>query len=134
MTGSRRESRTAQDRPSSEETPNFTEPSAWVVPPMAEPKRLNQAVLVGVCRGRRARRNVELREDVAHVPVDRLLAQEQLFRDRLVGLAAGDEAQHLELARRQTMRPRRRTLLGDRVQAREFRRGSQALEHFPSSV
>ena len=38
--------------------------------------------------------------------IDGLLAQEQLAGDRLVGLAGGDQAQHLQLTTRQAMRAR----------------------------
>ncbi len=65
--------------------------------------RSDELVLVRVGRGGRARRNIQLGENVAHVPVDGLLAQGQLGGDRLVRLAGGDEAQHLQLARRQPM-------------------------------
>src|SRR5262245_25093468 len=77
--------------------PNFTAAANWVVLP-------NEVVLVRPGGRGRARRHVELYEDVAQVPVDRLLAQEQLAGNRLVGLARGDEPQHLELARAQAVR------------------------------
>src|SRR5262245_34653101 len=87
--------------------PNFTAAANWVVLP-------NEAVLVRPGSRGRARRHVELHEDVAHVPVDRLLAQEELAGDRLVGLARGDEPQHLELARAEAVSVRRRTRVGGR--------------------
>src|SRR5262245_563244 len=59
---------------------------------------LYELVLVSECRSGGARNYVRLREDVADVPVDGLLAQRQLTRNRLVGLAARDQAQHLQLA------------------------------------
>ena len=84
-----------------------------------------QLVVVGVGGGGGPRRNVELVEDVAHVPVDRPLAQEQLGRDGLVGLAGGDQAKHLKLARREPMWCDRRCALAERVEPSKVRRGSQ---------
>ena len=46
----------------------------------------------------------ELGEDVAHVPGDRLLAQEQVGGDGAVRPAGGDQPQYLELARGQPVR------------------------------
>ena len=73
----------------------------------AMPEKLNTAVaVVGIDIGknsfhvvglddRGARRNVDLDEDVADVAVDGPFADEQLLRNRLVGLAGGDQAQGL---------------------------------------
>ena len=47
--------------------------------------------------GLRAALKVELREDGADVVLDRLVGQEDLGRDLLVGLALGDEQQDLLL-------------------------------------
>ena len=58
-------------------------------------------MLVGVGGRGGARRDAELVEDVAEMAIDRLLAELQLLRDRLVGLAGGDEAEHLDLAPRE---------------------------------
>ncbi len=45
-----------------------------------------------------ARRHVELAEQVAHVALDRLQAEEQLGGDLGVGPAVHDQPRHLELA------------------------------------
>ena len=68
---------------------------------LASPGESEQLVPVGEGRGSRAGVNVDLREDVAHMPIDRLLAQEQLFRDRAIGLPAREQAQHVELSWRE---------------------------------
>src|SRR3954470_1530410 len=65
----------------------------WVISPTRD-----EAVLVGERRCRGARRDTQLREDVAHVTVDGPLAEHELDRDRLVRVARGDQSQHLELA------------------------------------
>src|SRR5262249_59305642 len=52
-----------------------------------------------------ARRDAELDEDVAHVRLDRLLAEVERARDLAVRLAFGDECRDLELARRQRRAP-----------------------------
>src|SRR5712671_4012286 len=77
--------------------PNFTPRTKWVVLP-------KEPVLIrpGGCRG--AGGHVQLDEDVAHVPIDRLLTQEQLAGDGFVGLTRGDEQQYLEFARAETVR------------------------------
>src|SRR5512145_2714034 len=67
--------------------------SAWVV--LCRPA--GQPVLVGPGGGRGPRRDAELGEDVAQVPGDGLVADEQLGRDLAVGPAPGHEPQHLGL-------------------------------------
>src|SRR4029450_2555034 len=62
---------------------------------------LDEAVLVRKGRGGGACTTFELGEDVAQVPVDRLLAESELARDRLVRPAARDQPKHLQLASRQ---------------------------------
>jgi hypothetical protein len=74
----------------SEGLPNFVTIPKWVVLP-------NEAVLV--CPGCRcgASRDVQLDEDVAHVAIDGLFAQEKLARYGLVGFAFRDEPLHFLL-------------------------------------
>src|SRR5262245_29552144 len=73
----------------------------------------HEVVLVREGRGGGPRGDVRLVENVADVPVDGLLAEEQLLRDRLVGLAGGDQAQDLKLAGGEPARgARRRGLVG----------------------
>src|SRR4051812_39987407 len=98
---------------------------AWVIPPSPE-RGSDEIVLVGVSGRRGARGDVELDEDIADVAVDGLLAEHEFAGDRLVGLAGGDEAQHLQLARRQSVRRRRRGV-GMRSEKREVRRRSEFL-------
>src|SRR5215211_3116955 len=66
----------------------------WVVPcsGSADP------VLERVRRGGGARADAELGEDVADVPFDGLLAEEQLGGDRPVAVARRNQREHLELA------------------------------------
>lgn len=52
-------------------------------------------VLVGV------RRDVELAEDAADVGFDRLAFHDELITDSAVGLALGDQREHLALSRRE---------------------------------
>src|SRR6266542_7140988 len=87
-----------------------------------------KAVLVRVCGERRARREAELAEDVAHMPSDRLLTDDQLRRDRAVRLSRRHERQDLELAWRESVRSRRP---GSREGAQAIRvpRGMELLEH-----
>src|SRR5215203_3576598 len=58
----------------------------------------DDAVLVGVGRGRSTRGNAELREDVAHMPVHGPHAEDKFCGDRLVRRPGRELAQHLELA------------------------------------
>ena len=60
---------------------------------------LEKLVFVGVRRGSRSRGQVEFVEDVAQVPFDGPLADEELRCDLPVGLARRDQPQHLDLAR-----------------------------------
>src|SRR6187431_680188 len=87
--------------------PNFASLPKWVVLP-------NEAVLIRPGRRRGARGHVQLDEDVAHMPIDRLLAQEKRVGDGLVGLAGGDEQEHLVFPRAQAVRTRRGTDVGSR--------------------
>src|SRR4051812_30668516 len=82
-----------------------------------------QAVLVGVGGGRGARGDAQLGEDVAHVAVDRPLAEDERGGDRAVGLPGGDAAQDLELAARQAVGGGGRC-----VEPREAARGAELLE------
>ena len=71
----------------------------WVVPPSR--RVVEQSALVRVRGRRRARPHAQLHEDVAHVALDRALADHELVGDPAVGVPGGDEPQHLELARGQ---------------------------------
>src|ERR687897_1933552 len=88
----------------------------------------DEPVLVSVGRGRGARGQAQLGEDVAHVPVHRPLAKDQLGGDRFVGLTGGDQAQHLMLTRRQPMNIDGRSPAGERVDPGEIRRSSKVRE------
>ena len=85
--------------------------------------------MVGVGRGGRAGRNVELAEDIADVTVDRSPAQAQGVSDLLVGAAVRDEAEHVKLSRRE---PTLRGLFDKRdrgVETRQIRPSPQSFEH-----
>ena len=101
----------------------FRDDATWVI--LCSGGYRDEAVLVGVRGGLGPGREPQLREDVADVPRDRLLADEQLGRDRAVGLARGDERQHLALAPAQSSRPRRARQPSE---ALEIGRGAQLLE------
>src|SRR5687767_6221811 len=92
----------------------------------------DEAVLVGVGGGLGTGGEPQLREDVADVPRDRLLADEQLGRDRAVGLARGDEHEHLALAPAQC--PSRRRRAGQATEALEIGRSAELLEHATRSL
>ena len=87
----------------------------------------DDVVLVGERRRRRARGHVELREDVADVPVDGPLADPEGLRDLAVRAAAGDEAEDLGLAFAEAARDRRRRA-GDRVDPPYVGRRTEPLE------
>jgi len=57
-----------------------------------------QSLLVRVGGCRSARGDAELGEDVAHMAVDRALADHELSGDCLVGLACGNQPQYLQLS------------------------------------
>ena len=59
-------------------------------------------MFVGVCGRGRARRQVELVENVADVPFDRSVADEQGRGNLAIRLASRNQPQHLHLARAQT--------------------------------
>src|SRR6476660_6801342 len=80
----------------SEGLPNFVTFPKWVVLP-------NEAMLVrpgGRCG---ASGDIQLDEDVAHMAINGLLAQEEFVRDGLVGLACRDMPQHLLLPHAQAV-------------------------------
>ena len=83
---------------------------------------------IAVGGGRGARRHAELGEDVAHVSLDRALAEEQLRRNGLVGATGGDESQHLPLARRQAAGGSG-GVAEQRVDAPDVRRGADPCQH-----
>ena len=74
-------------------------PRAWAI--LCRRRTRPEAVLVRVRRRRRAAREAALREDVAHVAGHRLLADAERAGDRAVRLPRRDEAEHLDLARRE---------------------------------
>ena len=76
---------------------------------------------------RRSRGDAELGEDVLQVASDRVLADDELGGDLAVRLAGRDEAEHLQLSCAQAMRVGSRRV-AEQVDAREVRRGGQALE------
>lgn len=55
-------------------------------------------------RRRSSRRDVQLGEKVLNMPGDRVIADEQLVCDLMVGFARGDQPQHLEFPVRQPVR------------------------------
>src|SRR3954452_10234774 len=67
----------------------------------------------------------ELHEDVFHVGLDRLRAQEEALADALVGTALGHQREHLALALGQLVESTRRSSASD--QARDDRRVDDAL-------
>ena len=83
--------------------------------------------LVGERGRRRTRGDAQLGEDVAHVPVDRPLAETQLHADRAVGQTLRDEPEHLELAAGQEAVPGRSTPVRD-VQGPQVGHRAESLE------
>ena len=57
--------------------------------------------------GRRARRDAELGEDVGDVPVNGVLADEQLLANRLIAQTRAKEPKHLDFALREACIARR---------------------------
>src|SRR5690349_9763944 len=111
-------------RRASGQTPNFSGDQAWVFLPIRPPlaSRSDEPVLVGVGRRCRAGRHVQLHENVAHVPVDRLPTEVELPCDVLVGLSNCDEAQDLELASAERVLARNRGATYKRFDRRDIRR------------
>src|SRR5215470_19078755 len=79
----------------------------WVIVPIEGTSGSDQLALVSECGGSGARGDVYLREDVADMAIDGLLAERQLSGNRLVGLTRCHQPQHLQLALRQTVLGRR---------------------------
>src|SRR5437867_4017507 len=111
--------------PASEEPPNLPPQAAWVLPPT---RGSDEVVLVGVRGGRGARGDPQLREDVAHVPVYRPLAEHELAGDGPVRRAPGDETKHLQLALGESMSGGRLPARRERVHPRDVRGRSQPVE------
>src|SRR5215218_4979261 len=72
-----------------------------------------------------SRADAELGEDVADVPFDRLLAQEQLGGDGLVRLAGRDQPDHLDLPRAEPGRVADQALTDQRVGTGQVRDGAE---------
>jgi hypothetical protein len=85
--------------------------------------------------GRRdAAREPQLREEVADVASDRLLADPEPCGDHAVGQAGGHEAQHFHLARRESPGVTTRQLLPDLLDPRQLGPGAQVPELRKSGV
>src|SRR4029453_83423 len=84
---------TRRARTASDEPPNLLTSGVGT---STHTRASDEVVLIGVRGGRGASGNAQLREDVAHVPVDRPIAEHELGGDRPVRRASGDEAQHLQ--------------------------------------
>src|SRR5688572_124924 len=80
----------------SAEPPNPGGIEKWVVP--ASRNRSEELVIVGVGGGGRARRHIELTQNVADVAVDGSLTQAQFIGNLFVGATARNQTQHLALA------------------------------------
>src|SRR5262249_7513692 len=94
----------------------------------------DQAILVRERRGGGAGGDVQFVEDVGEVPIDRLLGEKELRRDRLVRFPRGHEKQDLELPRRESVRARRRRVIAGRLQPREIRRGAERSKDFSRGI
>ena len=86
-------------------------------------------MFVGVSGGRGPRGDVQLSEEIADMPVNRLLAYGQLCGYGLVGFSGGDKTKHLQLTRRQPMRTSRQSNLCERVDTGKIRRGAELCEN-----
>src|SRR6188472_2998026 len=86
----------------------------------------DELALEGVRRGGGPRRDTELRVDVADVPVDGSLAQDEGLGDGAVGGTGGNQAEHLELARTEQVVAAR--------EAGQVRHRAEGLEDRPSGV
>ena len=98
---------------------------------MRMPFWLHEGVLVGVRGGRGAAADVDLGEDVAEVPGDRLLAEEQDRGDPSVGVPLRHQSEHLTLPSSQRVARGRAVA---RSQRSKIRLGTQLLEDRPSGV
>src|SRR5512133_1877554 len=65
----------------------------------------HQSMLMGVCRGGRPRRHVQLGEDVAEVSFNGLLTEHQHLRNVVVATSLGNQPEHLYLALGETTGP-----------------------------
>src|SRR6266540_5575308 len=79
-------------------------------------------------RSGRSRRHTELRENVLDVPGDRVLAHDEHRGDVAVRLSGSNEAKHLQLARRQSVRLDGLRPATERLDAGEIRERSQPFE------
>ena len=70
--------------------------------------------------------DVELRQDVADVALDRFHAERERVGDLLVGFAGGDQAQHLNLAGRETVAARVGPMDQERVDPGDVRASAEA--------
>src|SRR5581483_10852948 len=67
-------------------------------PPVFAPSSGEESAPRGLRNRRSARGDAQLRKDVRHVTMDRVLADKELFGNVLIVEAAGDQAQHFDLA------------------------------------
>src|SRR6185503_3109666 len=94
-------------------------------------RSLDDPVLIGVRRGCRPGRQVELREDVAQVSSDRLLAEDEVSGDGTIRSAGRHQPEHLDLTSGQTADRPHPALAGQRVDAGKVRRRAKLLEDAP---
>src|SRR5919106_2551810 len=90
---------------------------------------LYEIVLIRLRGGRRRARNVQLDEDVAHVPGDRLLANDEIVGDFPVGLAFGQVSKNLKLTAGQTPGEVGGRPPGESIDAGDVGRGAEPLEN-----
>ena len=87
---------------------------SWPPAPMARRGQSIEPGPGGARRGRRARGEIELAQDVGDVPVDRVLAEHQPLGDLRIRQPVGEQAEHLALAWREL----RQRLRAHRLDAR----------------
>src|SRR5207247_7981148 len=95
---------------------------------------LYELVLEGERPGRRPRGDAQLREDVLHVAGDGVLADHERGGDLAVAPTGRDEAQHLELARREAVVGSGRPRQSERVDPGKVRLGAELREDLPGGV
>src|SRR6266568_3120442 len=101
---------------------------------LTRPGGSDEVVLEGEGARGRTRRQPKLREDVLDVARDGVLADHERGRDLTVALAGRQQAEHLELARRQPVRRPVVVRSRQRSEQLEIGRGSEPFEDATSSV